>query len=40
MVLYDFLFLFCAYIPVFDYFYICKDNKSLQMEQQNDIISI
>ena len=25
---YDFLFLFCAYDPIFDYFYVCKDNRS------------
>ena len=33
MVRYDFLFLFYAYNPVFDYFCVCKDNKSLQKEQ-------
>ena len=27
------LILFYAYNPVFDYFYVCKDNKSLQIEQ-------
>ena len=27
--------LFCAYMynPVFGYFFVCKDNKSLQIEQ-------
>ena len=40
MALYDFLFLFCAYNPVFDYFYVCKDNKSLQKEQQHFNLTI
>ena len=43
MVLYDlflFSFLFSAYNPIFDHFYVCKDNKSLQKEQRNEIISI
>ena len=26
-------FFFYAYNPVFDYLYVCKDNKSLQKEQ-------
>ena len=33
MALYDFLFLFCAYNPIFDYFYLCEINKSLKKEQ-------
>ena len=29
MILYDFNILFCAYNTVFDYFYVCENNKSL-----------